>query len=105
MQRLHATLLDAWREAGRHLEIGDALAQVAPQLARRLPLDLVLVRRLDVARACLETLAAHACRGAPPPEAPRSELEPAELAAVLSWCSQGRVRHPRPPALGEAFPS
>ncbi len=104
MQRLHATLLDAWREAGRHLEIGDAVAQVTPQLARRLPLDLLLVRWFDVARTCVETLAASACRGAPIPDAPRSELDPQQLEAVLAWCRQGRVLHRRAHALEERLP-
>ena len=56
LQNLVPMLLEAWREAGRHLEIGEAVERVAPLLARRLPADLVLVRWFDLARGCVETL-------------------------------------------------
>jgi hydrogenase-4 transcriptional activator len=103
MQRLLPTLLDAWREAGRHLEIGEAVEEVAPLLARRLPVDLLLVRRIDVGRGFVETLAASAPDGEPP-AVTRSELDAGELDHLLSWCRDGHVIHRRAKALAEKMP-
>ncbi|HVH08052.1 MAG TPA: sigma-54 dependent transcriptional regulator [Myxococcota bacterium] len=103
MQRLLPTLLDAWREAGRHIEIGEAVLEVAPLLARRLPLDLLIVRAIDVGRGFVETLAASATDG----EAPRtlrSELDTHELDHLLAWCRDGRPIHRRAKALAEKMP-
>lgn len=98
-------LLDAWREAGRHLEIEDAVERVAPLLARRLPVDAVLVRGLDPGRGFVETLAASGCRpDAVLPEVSRSELDAQELEALLEFCRDGRVLHRRARAVEERLP-
>ena len=60
MERFAALLLDVWREACQHIEIGESLERIAPLLARRMPLDWILVRRIDAARASVETAAAAA---------------------------------------------
>jgi hydrogenase-4 transcriptional activator len=104
MRHLHTTLLDAWREAGRHLAIDAAVAQVAPLLARSLPFDLLLVRRLDAGRSCLETVAASACRGGEVPDATRSEIDAPQLEALAAWLRQGRVLHRRARSLEERLP-
>src|SRR5262245_12614426 len=103
MQRLLPTLLDAWREAGRHPAIGEAVEQVAPLLARRLPLQLVLVRWLDVPRSSVETLAASDASGAAP-AATRSEIDAPLLEALLGWCREGRLLHRRARAIEEQLP-
>src|SRR5262245_17107877 len=103
MQRLLPTLLDAWREAGRHLEIGEAVARVAPLLARRLPLDLVLVRGFDPGRGRVETLAASAASEAPGGAA-YAEADAAPLEPLLAWCGRGRVLHRRAGALQRQLP-
>ncbi|HEX5066595.1 MAG TPA: sigma 54-interacting transcriptional regulator [Myxococcota bacterium] len=104
MQRFAPLLLDVWRETGRHIEIGDALARSAPLLARRLPLDFALVRRIDPARMCVETVAATASRPGPLPEETRSDLGAPELEALLAWARAGRVVHRRARALAEQLP-
>jgi transcriptional regulator with GAF, ATPase, and Fis domain len=103
MQPLLPTLLDAWREAGRHLEIGEAVAEVAPLLARRLPLDLLVVRAIDVGRSFVETVAASAAEG-DAPRALRSELDAHELDHLLAWCRDGRPIHRRAKALSAKMP-
>ena len=104
MRSLLPTLLDAWREAGRHLEIGEAVARVAPLLARRLPLDLLLVRGFDAARGCVETLAASAPGGGAPGVAAHAEAEAVALEPLLAWCRRGRVLHRRARALERELP-
>ena len=62
MERFGHLLLAVWREACRHTEIGDALAESAARLFSRLPIDLVMIRRLDVGRQLLETVASGTCQ-------------------------------------------
>jgi hydrogenase-4 transcriptional activator len=50
-----------WREVCRHLELEESLRRIAPLLAERLPIDLVLLRRLDRDPARLTTVAVGAC--------------------------------------------
>jgi transcriptional regulator with GAF, ATPase, and Fis domain len=86
-------LLDLWREACRHIEIGQSLERTAPILLRSLPLDAIAVRRIDLARACVETVASVQCRSGAAARAARSELSTPELQNLLSWCRRGEVEH------------
>ena len=104
MQRFAPLLLDVWREACQHIEIGESLARIAPLLTRRLPLDWVLVRRIDPARGVVETVAATACRPEPLPETTRNELAPPELEALIAWARAGRVLHRRGRMLDDRAP-
>ena len=104
MERFASLLLDVWREGCRHIEIEESVARVAPLLARRLPLDLVLVRRIEVTRACVETVAAAACRAGSVPEAIRTELETPLLESLVAWALEGKVVHRRGRALAERLP-
>ncbi|MFI5315222.1 MAG: sigma-54 interaction domain-containing protein [Myxococcota bacterium] len=90
MERFAPLLLDLWREIGRHIEIGEAVQRCAPLLARRLPVDELLVRRLDLAHASLETVAS--ARTGERAEASRSRdsLAPAQLQEVAAFCRRGR---------------
>ena len=50
-------LLSVWREACRHIEIRESTASIAALLAEHLPIGCLLVRRLDVQHARLDTVA------------------------------------------------
>jgi transcriptional regulator with GAF, ATPase, and Fis domain len=86
-------LLELWREVGRHIEIAQSLERIAPILLRQLPLDVVLVRRIDLPRAGVETVAMALCKGGNTPTSARSDLTPRELERVASWCRRGEVAH------------
>lgn len=75
--------LEMWREACRHLRVETSLERMLPGLARHLPVSAVAVRRLDVARARLETIAFEGEAIAGLAQAP-FELSPAALARVLA---------------------
>jgi len=85
-------LLDVWREACRHIEIGEFVARIAPRLAQRIPFQLLAVRRVELDRLRLETLATGT--GAQPhgglPRA-RTECSAHELEQVLTWCRSGKI--------------
>jgi transcriptional regulator with GAF, ATPase, and Fis domain len=90
-------LLDVWREVCRHIEIGEAAENIAALLVRHMPLELVLVRRLDRQRQCLETVAVGSgtiqrmvAPAAPLPEA-KSECSEDQTKPLLAWCRQGTV--------------
>jgi len=101
MERFSQLLLNVWREACRHLEIGEAVALSAPALFQRIPVDLVLIRRFDIGRRLVETVATGLCRPGPQPDAHRSELPAAQFDRLLAWCRQNEVVLSTLPELGE----
>jgi transcriptional regulator with GAF, ATPase, and Fis domain len=101
MQRDADILLDLWREACQHIEIGECVERVAPLLARHMPVDLVIVRRFDLQRHSIETVAlAGALDGSAPP-AQRSEISPQDLEAVVAWSRRATVTRADPRAVRE----
>ena len=93
MERFAPLLLNFWREACRHSEIGEAVAAAAPALFQRLPVNLVLIRRFEAERGFVETIAAGQCRPCPAPLHHRSELIPADFDRLLAWCRRGELLH------------
>jgi hydrogenase-4 transcriptional activator len=93
MDRFIPILLDVWREACKHIEIGESVSRIGPVLTRRLPVDLILVRRLEAQRSAVETVAAGVCGAAHVPEQTRNECAPEQFSRVLAWCREGRVLH------------
>jgi transcriptional regulator with GAF, ATPase, and Fis domain len=91
MERFSGLLLDVWREVCRHIEIGESVARVAPILARRLPVDLILVRRLDIPRANVETVAIGVCRGDPASLRAKSECPAETLERILIWAEKKEI--------------
>ncbi len=96
MERHSGLLLDVWREVCRHIEIGESIERLAPILMRRLPVDTMLVRRLDPARSCIETAArgvraATATSGVPVAGSVRTDLTTADLERLVEWCARGKV--------------
>ena len=86
-------LLGVWQEVCRHIDISQATVNIASMLVKYVPVEQVFVRRIDKARSCLETVAVGlAERGQQLPE-PRTDCAPAELEALLAWCSRGKVAH------------
>ena len=101
MERLRSLLLDVWREVCRHIEIGEAAENVAAMLAGHMPLELLLVRRLDRQRHCIETAAVGpASPAAVLPEA-KSDCSEDQTQSLLAWCRQGTVCRGRRSDAGE----
>jgi hydrogenase-4 transcriptional activator len=92
MDRFAPLLLSVWREACRHTEIGDAVAQAAPELFQRMPVNLVIVRRFDFERHAVETIAVGKCRPAEAPHQRRHELTPDDFDRLLVWCRARSTR-------------
>src|SRR5438132_670956 len=91
MKKFTSMLLDVWREACRHIEIGECTGLIAPLLAEHLPADLVLVRRIDLYRGCIETAAAGASTRAAAPARLRDDVTPDQMEQLLTWCRRGQI--------------
>ena len=104
MERFAPLLLDVWREVGRHVEIGDATARCAPALARRLPVDRLVVRRIDLAHASLETVASVRAAGEDDALHARDALAPAALQELAAFCRRGRPARGSRASLAKRLP-
>ena len=56
MQQFIELLLDVWREACRHIEIAASTANIAQLLESQMPMEWLLVRRIEKERAYVETV-------------------------------------------------
>ena len=101
MDQLKEFMLDAWRATGRHTDIATLTTHIAQLLGHWVPVQQVLVRRIEPERGCIETVGvgpdslplrplgdrsdcAHAPSAAPPGLVPLWEGD-----TVASWW-QGR---------------
>jgi len=91
MERFMPLLLEVWREACRHIDIRESVSRIAPLLVNRLPADLVLVRRLDVPRSCVETEGSGAPGPLSVPVRTRNDCSLQEIEHLLRWCRAGEV--------------
>jgi hydrogenase-4 transcriptional activator len=85
-------LLDTWREVCRHLDIDESIRLLAPRIAEALPVDRVLVRRLDAPRSRLDTVATGDVNAVDEPSPIRTPLSPEEVERVRVWAAAGEVR-------------
>ena len=84
-------LIEVWREVCRHIEIAEAIDLIFPILARRLPVDGLVVRRIELGRSAVETVGA---KGLPSGSAwgqARTECLSPELEQLVDWCRRGEV--------------
>ncbi|HWE38684.1 MAG TPA: sigma 54-interacting transcriptional regulator [Isosphaeraceae bacterium] len=91
MERYERLLLDVWREVCRHTQIEESVDLVAAVLARRLPLDLVLVRHLEPSRRLVETLATGVCRPGRRDLPAKTACGAEEFERLMVWCRRGEV--------------
>src|SRR6478672_5210718 len=79
MHRFREILLSVWRETCRHIDLSESVRTVAPLLAERLPLEAVIVRRLDPQHQSLETIVAAGAEGSLPPQIGRTPCSDARF--------------------------
>ena len=85
-------LLNVWREACRHLELGESVERIALLLADHVPADYLVVRQIDLTRGGLETVAVGRCRPTAGHFAlSRTECSGAEMRSLLAWCRDTTV--------------
>ncbi len=95
MEQLQSVLLNVWQEACRHIEIGHSTATITALLVKHLPVHQLLVRRIDAARSCLETVAVGLAGSKQPLRDARTNCSATDLQSLLAWCRGGKVSHRR----------
>ncbi len=93
MKKFQTVLLSVWQEACRHIEISRSTETIAALLVRHMPIDQLLVRRIDRQRSCLETVAVESLDPDLAASDARTECSAAEMKKLLAWCRQGQVAH------------
>src|SRR5439155_16140280 len=89
---MHAQL-HVWREASRHIEVTDFVDRIVDLVGRRMPADLLLVRRLNDAQSRLETVAVGRCTPAGVPDNLRTDCDAADVQMLTTWCRWGAAYH------------
>jgi transcriptional regulator with GAF, ATPase, and Fis domain len=82
-------LLGVWREAGRHTDMATSTINIAQLLAHWMPIEQVVVRRIEPERSCLETVGIGTDKILPRLLGERSDCSPTHLQALLAWCHHG----------------
>jgi transcriptional regulator with GAF, ATPase, and Fis domain len=104
MMRFAPLLLDVWREVCRHLDIAESVTRLAPLLARRFPVAALLVRRIDLSRACVETVASGLGGPGTATLPVRSAGTAEEVERALVWGRQQQIFRGAAAALRERCP-
>src|SRR5712691_7402033 len=89
-------MLDAWRATGRHTEIATSTTHIAQLLRRWVPVQQVLVRRIEPERGCIETVGLGLDSSSLRHLGDRSDCAHAHLQRLMAWCHRGeatRWRH------------
>lgn len=96
MDRFRPILLDVWREACRHIDIGEAAGNFAQILRAHMPLESILVRVFDAQHACVKTVAIGAVEQGNHASEATTECSPTQAKRFSAWASRtGVVRRGR----------
>ncbi len=86
-------MLGVWREVSRHSEIAEFTASLAAMLTRWLPIEQLLIRRIDQKRMRLETLAMAPASHSEVSLPETTEWTTKDMDRLLRWCRRGEVQH------------
>ena len=96
MQKFQGVLLGVWREACRHIEIGESARTITSMLLDDMPLAQLILRRIEPRRDSVETVAV----GLPDGEYAKAEAitgcSASELRRVTTWAKRGETRRYSP---------
>jgi transcriptional regulator with GAF, ATPase, and Fis domain len=93
MAQFDELLLGVWREAGRQTDITTLTANITQLLAYWMPIQQILVRRIEFERSCLETVGIGTEKILRWPLGERSDCSPTQLRRLLAWCHRGEATH------------
>jgi transcriptional regulator with GAF, ATPase, and Fis domain len=85
------TLLSVWREACRHIEIAESAANIADLLVPNLPIDQLIVQRIDAERSVIETLAVGPAGRGVGHVPRRIECTATQLKRMSAWSRRGEI--------------
>src|SRR5262245_2455990 len=90
MEQLALLLVNIWREVGRHRKLDECVSRISPHLVRRLPLDELFIRSIDLDRGRLHTVAVWMAGPDVEPSPSRTGCPEPDLGRILAWCRDGR---------------
>ncbi len=93
MEKFQSVLLNVWREACQHSEIGESAKSIATMLRRDLPIEKLLVQKIDFARRCIETMAVSFSDGKSSDQVCCTECTKKEMSQVLAWFRKSEISH------------
>jgi transcriptional regulator with GAF, ATPase, and Fis domain len=82
-------LLELWREISRHLLLEESIDPLAALIGRFLPIDYLLLRRIDMKRSSVTTVAVGKCRPGPALGKIRTECSSQDIDRIVAWCRRG----------------
>jgi transcriptional regulator with GAF, ATPase, and Fis domain len=91
METWTQTVLNVWREVCRHILIDESVARATPFLVQQLPLAELLIRSVDLGKACIDTIALGMVRAAQAPMTAKTQCSPRDLDRIVAWCRDGRL--------------
>jgi hydrogenase-4 transcriptional activator len=91
MDDLQTVILKVWREACRHIEIGQSTVTIAAMLVEQMPLAQVLVRSLDRQRSSLETVAVGIDSADKSHRYVRTVCSATQMDLLLTWSAQKEI--------------
>ncbi len=93
MPSFRDVMLSVWQEACRRSHIADATQRIAALVSRALPLETLLVRRVDLQHTCLDTVGVGHVGATAGPLTVRTRCRAEELAELVEWLQAGGVQH------------
>jgi transcriptional regulator with GAF, ATPase, and Fis domain len=90
MERVQQLLLDVWREACRHIEIGESIKSIANRVAKHLPLQQLVVCHFESEALVLSSFVAHPDERTSPANTNRRRLSASEGDRLKRWARSGR---------------
>ncbi len=91
MKKFQSVLLNVWQEACRHIEISEMTRNIAPMLLHDMPLEQVVILRIDPGEGCLEAVALGFPGRKDAATVPHSECPKEDMDTLLSWCERGEI--------------
>jgi hydrogenase-4 transcriptional activator len=98
------TVPRVWKEVCRHLDIRESVDRLRPILAKSLPLTALAVRRIDLQRACLDTVALSTATSGEGVQFGKTSLNDDQMKQILTWIRLGRVSTYAAAAKGKTLP-
>ena len=93
MEQFHPLLLEVWRQACRHIDIAEACQNICTAVARHLPMDRLVIYRLDETARLIEPVAAGRADERPAPLPQATSPGTAAWRDLMRWCRQDQVTH------------
>ncbi|MBI2485475.1 MAG: sigma 54-interacting transcriptional regulator [Deltaproteobacteria bacterium] len=92
MEEFKELMLGVWSEACRHIEIAQSAANIAEMLVGRMPIDRLIVCRIDKDQSLIETVAFGPARIGERHANHQSPWSISDIKRLIHWCLQGEVK-------------